>query len=223
MELTPGLRLILRNAPTLTFPPLLVYFTANVLQIPLILTVLAYICSVPLYVLARYMWNCWVLGQEMDRLGAQAVPLWTGQWPGHVDLLLKLYKDWINGYPCDGLDDATATLGLTFRTNVFGIDQVWTSDPRHIQSILSTDFDGYAKGERVISTLSSVLGTGIFNSDGDNWKFHRGITRPYFHKDRISDFELFEKHADYAISQIRARTREGQPVEFQVGIHHFLC
>jgi hypothetical protein len=95
MELTPGLRLILRNAPTLTFPPLLVYFTANVLQIPLILTVLAYICSVPLYVLARYMWNCWVLGQEMDRLGAQAVPLWTGQWPGHVDLLLKLYKDWI--------------------------------------------------------------------------------------------------------------------------------
>lgn len=28
-----------------------------------------------------------------------------------------------NGYPCDGLDDATATLGLTFRTNVFGIDQ----------------------------------------------------------------------------------------------------
>lgn len=117
---------------------------------------------------------------------------------------------------------------------------MWTSDPRHIQSILSTDFDGYAKGERVISTLSSVLGTGIFNSDGDNWKsvenlclhgwltlfnarFHRGITRPYFHKDRISDFELFEKYADYAISQIRARTREGQPVEFQVGIRHFLC
>jgi cytochrome P450 len=92
---------------------------------------------------------------------------------------------------------------------------VWTSDPRHVKSILSTDFDGYAKGERQNNALRTVLGNGIFNADGDIWKFHRGITRPYFHRDRISDFALFAKHGDNAISQIKARMHEGFPVDFQ--------
>jgi hypothetical protein len=53
---------------------------------------------------------------------------------------------------------------------ILGLLKVWTSDPRHIKLILSTDFDGYAKGERFTYAMGSVLGSGIFNSDGDIWK-----------------------------------------------------
>ena len=64
--------------------------------------------------------------------------------------------------------------------------------------------------------MNTVLGTGVFNADGDLWKcagesfslhasrseilsflcrFHRTMTRPYFTKDRISHFEMFDRHA----------------------------
>lgn len=41
------------------------------------------------------------------------------------------------------------------------------------------------------------------------------MTRPFFAKDRISDTDIFEKHAQDAIRQIKIRLREGYPVDFQ--------
>jgi len=41
------------------------------------------------------------------------------------------------------------------------------------------------------------------------------MTRPFFSKDRVSDFEIFEKHAEDAIHQMKIRMREGYPVDFQ--------
>ena len=41
------------------------------------------------------------------------------------------------------------------------------------------------------------------------------MTRPFFTKDRISDFDVFEKHAEDAIHQMKIRLREGYPVDFQ--------
>ena len=47
-------------------------------------------------------------------------------------------------------------------------------------------------------------------------RFHRGMTRPFFKRDRISDFELFDRHSLHAIAQIKQRLSEGYPVDFQV-------
>ena len=46
-------------------------------------------------------------------------------------------------------------------------------------------------------------------------RFHRSITRPAFTRDRISDFELFDRHVEIVIHQLKSRFREGQPVDFQ--------
>ena len=46
-------------------------------------------------------------------------------------------------------------------------------------------------------------------------RFHRSITRPAFTRDRISDFELFDRHAEIVIHQLKFRFREGQSVDFQ--------
>lgn len=48
------------------------------------------------------------------------------------------------------------------------------------------------------------------------YRFHRNMTRPFFSKDRISDFDNFERHAAATIALMKARLREGHPVEFQV-------
>lgn len=42
------------------------------------------------------------------------------------------------------------------------------------------------------------------------------MTRPFFSKDRIGHFDIFEKHAEDAIGQLKARLREGYPIDFQV-------
>ena len=49
------------------------------------------------------------------------------------------------------------------------------------------------------------------------YRFHRGMTRPFFSKDRISHFEIFDRHATDAIKQVKARMSEGYAVDVQVG------
>ena len=44
------------------------------------------------------------------------------------------------------------------------------------------------------------------------------MTRPFFSRDRISHFDNFDRHADDALGQLKARLREGHAVDFQVCI-----
>ncbi|KAF8753826.1 cytochrome P450 [Rhizoctonia solani] len=100
-------------------------------------------------------------------------------------------------------------------------------EPENIKAILSTDFNSYEKGPLFQQKMDSVLGKGVFNADGDMWKFHRGISRPYFSRDRISHFDNFARHSDIAISKILSRLNEsarpGLPVavDFQDVVARF--
>jgi hypothetical protein len=46
------------------------------------------------------------------------------------------------------------------------------------------------------------------------------MTRPYFTKDRISHFDVFDRHTADAIAQMKGRFSQGIPVDFQVSEHH---
>ncbi|KAJ7220322.1 cytochrome P450 [Mycena pura] len=47
------------------------------------------------------------------------------------------------------------------------------------------------------------------------WKFHRSMTRPFFSRGRITNFDIFNKHANDAIGQAAARLHEGYAVDIQ--------
>lgn len=47
-------------------------------------------------------------------------------------------------------------------------------------------------------------------------RFHRSTIRPFFNKDRIADFENFERHAQASLDQAQARLNEGFSVDMQV-------
>ncbi|KAI6117325.1 cytochrome P450 [Pisolithus thermaeus] len=100
-------------------------------------------------------------------------------------------------------------------------DKIFTTEPEHIKAILATQFNSFEKGPEFSDELSALLGTGVFNSDGEIWKFHRSMTRPFFSKDRISHFDIFEKHTEDALSQAKARLQEGYPVDFQDMVGRF--
>jgi hypothetical protein len=43
------------------------------------------------------------------------------------------------------------------------------------------------------------------------------MTRPFFSKERIGHFDIFDKHAEDAIAQTKTRVKQGYPIDFQVG------
>ncbi|THU98298.1 cytochrome P450 [Dendrothele bispora CBS 962.96] len=134
-----------------------------------------------------------------------------GDWLENVDIT-EMMKNAKEGYPGDGHYELTTKLSPAFNMRVLWTDLLFTSSPEHIQRILATDFGNYVKGERFQQAMGSVLGVGVFNSDGDMWKFHRSMTRPLFTRDRI---ELFDRHALICIQQMKKRLEEGYPLDFQ--------
>ena len=50
-----------------------------------------------------------------------------------------------------------------------------TTDPKNLEHILKTKFDNYPKGSNFASTLSDLLGSGIFTADGPHWKEQRQL------------------------------------------------
>lgn len=48
---------------------------------------------------------------------------------------------------------------------------MFTTDPEIMKIVLATEFSGYEKGDRFKDSARSVLGEGVFNSDGDMWKY----------------------------------------------------
>ncbi|KAL1680385.1 cytochrome P450 [Schizophyllum commune] len=147
-------------------------------------------------------------------LGARPMPEVRTRLPGNLDFLQRNLVIIREGYPGDGLDGLVDQYGPTFNVNVLWQRQYFTICPEHIKLILATDFANYEKGPRFRFNMRSVLGTGVFNSDGDMWKFHRSMTRPFFTRDRISHFALFDRHAEEAIALVKQRLREGHPVDF---------
>ncbi|KAK1428387.1 hypothetical protein QVD17_17220 [Tagetes erecta] len=70
----------------------------------------------------------------------------------------------------------------------FGPSRVITGNPAVVQHILKTKFSTYQKGENFRAALFDVLGDGIFNVDGDKWKFQRQLSNPMFNTKSLRHF-----------------------------------
>lgn len=86
---------------------------------------------------------------------------------------------------------------------------ILTAEPENIKAILATQFKDYGKGEQFRLDWHAFLGNGIFTTDGQLWHNSRQLIRPQFIKDRLSDIDIFEEHAQILISKIEG----GQDVD----------
>lgn len=104
------------------------------------------------------------------RVGARIAPRTEGILPLNLDLLMKsliVFQDYYIGDPIlRTLDiaggDQTCTL------DILGEDRILIMNPDNIKKILATRFENYCKG-----STEAMLGVGVFNSDGEMWRFHR--------------------------------------------------
>ncbi|KAI5369170.1 putative cytochrome P450 [Septoria linicola] len=87
----------------------------------------------------------------------------------------------------------------TVEVNVGGKDIIVTCDSQNIKAVLSTQFSSFGKGNKFRTDWREFLGSGIFNTDGEQWSTARALIRDQFKKDRLSDIEIFEKHTSRLI------------------------
>lgn len=48
------------------------------------------------------------------------------------------------------------------------------------------------------------------------WKFHRTMARPFFTRERVTEFDIFARHAEEVIQKMKDSFNAGTPVDLQV-------
>ncbi|KAG1776001.1 cytochrome P450 [Suillus placidus] len=205
MELPPGIVYLISCLPQLLLPPAIVYGLNRICDFAFGVSLPGW-SQIPVYVLSfPALFTCNVIAanyrdsRQAAMHGAVLPPKFPSRWPGSLDILAALVQNFKIGY-----------MGQ--------VHSIFTAEPEYTKAILASKFTSFAKGPMFWDQVNSLLGTGVFNSDGD---IHRSMTRPFFSKDRISHFEIFDKHAEDAISQLKIRLREGYPVDFQDMVSRF--
>ncbi|CAL1701110.1 unnamed protein product [Somion occarium] len=225
-SIPPGIPALLRSLLILAIPITTVLGIARVLSlsgytVPTWVIIVVQLISIPTYVAARIWFGLWRIRRNAARSGGVMPPRWRGKGIGDISLTVELMGLWKRGYISDGFTEAISRLGQTIDIQVLWEHSIVTTDVNIIKTILATDFNNWVKGEEFQHSMYSVLGTGVFNSDGDMWKFHRSMTRPFFSRDRISHFDLFDRHAEVTINKIKERMKMGEAIDFQDLISRF--
>ncbi|KAL5976382.1 hypothetical protein ACLOJK_020713 [Asimina triloba] len=84
----------------------------------------------------------------------------TSRWTAKFDNLSDWYTHLLS-------QSATHTIHIHILRNTI------TANPQNVEHILKTNFDNYPKGKTFSLILGDLLGQGIFNVDGDSWRFQR--------------------------------------------------
>ncbi|KAJ6624157.1 cytochrome P450 [Mycena sp. CBHHK59/15] len=233
----PGIAYILSLLPGLVSPPLAVYLLSFIartyleVSLPTWACLLSFLLSVPIALTVKVQYKDYINRRDAAALGAVLPPEIPASYGG-ISTVLEAVRDLATGYPGELLGSRCEEMGNTYGIQIGGKNRVFTAEPEYIKAMLSTQFSSFEKGAAFRSVFHSLLGSGVFGSDGTYnvearsafplstphsfpSRFHREMTRPFFAKDRISDFDIFDSHVEDAITQIRNRLKEGFPVDFQ--------
>ncbi|KAF9265059.1 cytochrome P450 [Marasmius fiardii PR-910] len=161
----------------------------------------------PLFILA-FAWckgqvTRFIQARARHQLGAREVPCVAGKWPGNLDILLKMMKSFGRSYIMDVyLELFEEYQCTTLNTRILWSDNIITMDQEHVKYLMATGFNNFWRGKYQKERMETFLGQGIFNRDDDIWRMHRSNTRPFFARERISDFESFERYTSHTLSII---------------------
>ncbi|KAJ6545157.1 cytochrome P450 [Mycena capillaripes] len=220
LDIPPGLIFIASTLPALLSPPFLTCVLLFLLHefysvsVPTWATTILCILSIPGALSLQVKYNNYANRRDAAAHGA-ALPPELESGFGGVSTILASVRDLVIGYPGQLLGERCEGLGNTYTLRIGWKSRVFTCEPQYIKSMLSTQFTSFEKGQSFRDVFNPLLGAGVFASDGSMWKFHRDMTRPFFDKHRISDFDIFDSHVEDAINQIKARLRERHAVDFQ--------
>ncbi|XP_072999672.1 cytochrome P450 94C1-like [Typha latifolia] len=89
----------------------------------------------------------------------------TKSWASEFDNICDWYTHLLRASPT-----------RTIHVHVLG--NTITADPENVEHMLKTQFENYPKGKAFSAILGDLLGRGIFNVDGETWRFQRKLAGP---------------------------------------------
>ncbi|WOL00504.1 hypothetical protein Cni_G09217 [Canna indica] len=101
---------------------------------------------------------------------------------------------------------------------------VITANPSNVEHILKTNFGNYPKGERSSAMLVDFLGHGIFNSDGDEWKWQRKQASYEFSKRSLRNFIVHTVQSEIVhrlLPLLRKAAEEQETLDLQDVLERF--
>ncbi|KAK7046747.1 cytochrome P450 [Favolaschia claudopus] len=220
LELPPGLVFIASSLPPLFAPPaftfLLLLFLWECFHVPVPAWATFLLCflSIPAAIFAKVQYRDYSDRRAAAAYGAVLPPELEASFGG-ISTVVRSVRDLVTGYPGQLLGQQCEIMGNTYGVRIGFKNRIFTCEPQYIKAILSTQFASFEKGPTLRGIFAPLLGTGVFAADGSMWKFHRDMTRPFFDKNRISDFDNFDAHVEDAINQIKTRLQEGYAFDFQ--------
>ncbi|KAF7325137.1 Cytochrome P450 [Mycena kentingensis (nom. inval.)] len=227
VRIPPGPRYLALGIPRLLAPSILAALAKHTIELyldrplwPGSPWIPALVCTLasPGYLFLRVQWRNWREWLGTWRSGAPMPPrVPLKRWGGLDFLFAKRDAE----FPGEFVGSQTLQVGSTFNVRLLFNNRIVTTEPANIKAVLATEFPSFEKGDAFRRLAEPLLGSGVFAADGDMWKFHRQMTRPFFHRERITDFDLFDHHAENAIKRAKERLREGIPIDFQDMVSRF--
>ncbi len=102
--------------------------------------------------------------------------------------------------------------GTTFKAKMVGRKIIFTVEPKNVQTVLALKFKDFELGEYRNRALRPLLGFGIFSTDGSKWEHSRGLLRPNFTRNQITDINVYETHVAALLKRI---PRDGSTFDLQ--------
>ncbi|KAH8832509.1 cytochrome P450 [Flagelloscypha sp. PMI_526] len=235
MPLPPGPVFLLRRSPAILLPFGLVFAASKLNDVlrgdanPLPYLGWAYALCFPVFYTIVITGGDLAIAFDAWWKGAVMPPRNRHWSPGNIVMILTAPINANNGYLGEGLEKLFRAKGNIFNLRALFLNRIFFVEPEYIKFSRPTSMTMRKESHLFISrnaivlsitghsnrvVFKTLLGQGIFSTDGELWKFHRGLTRPFFARERISDFENFQVHADQAIEKMRMRLREGYAVNF---------
>ncbi|KAI8810823.1 cytochrome P450 [Cladochytrium replicatum] len=89
--------------------------------------------------------------------------------------------------------------------------------PENLEYVLKTKFESFEKGTRFRTVMASLLGKGIFNSDGDAWKYQRKTASHIFNTKNFREFVsvVIRKEVDALCGVLTNVAESGEVVDMQ--------
>lgn len=202
---------------TLLLPVLVLFLVLSQRQYRLgVLSLPAHVAFIFLWGTTRNLYRRSMQEREARLLGARLIPCVVGKWPGNIDVLLNMIRAFKSSYVLDVylqlFEEYQCT---TINTRILWSDAIISMDQEHAKFVLATGFQRFWRGPAQKERMETLLGEGIFNRDDDVWKTHRATARPFFARERILDFEIFEQYCSRTLSIISSLSSGDQPCEVQ--------
>ncbi|CAO3595957.1 unnamed protein product [Absidia cylindrospora] len=133
---------------------------------------------------------------------------------GNLPLLIQ-YKDQIHELFLEAYHRYEA---LTITFSVLGVPrQILTLNPQNVEYVLKNNFENYIKGPEFHGAMNDLFGNGIFNANGDEWKYQRKTASHIFNVKNFRDqfTDVFVEEIHYMMDNIWDKAVETQsPVDF---------